>query len=261
MRHEGRKRPLTGFFIPLILPVLLLLLWEWSVSQGVLPRTLIASPVEVAADFVRLLGNGELLIHALVSLQRLIAGFLIGTAVGLAAGVFVGVSRLAERLVAPTLQLLAPIPAIAWIPLFIILFGISDASKIVLIAFATFFVVYFNTVQGIRSADQKLVELAQAYQKTNWELIWRILFPSALPQVFTGLRVALGLSWILLIAAEVIASSKGLGWLIWDSRNFSRPDDMIVGMIAIGILGKASDMALVALERRLTVWRTVFQGK
>jgi len=166
-----------------------------------------------------------------------------------------------ERLIAPTIQFLAPIPPIAWIPLLIILLGIGEASKIGLIIIASFVVVYLNTVQGIRSTDQKLVDVAHVLRKSNKELIKKVLLPSATPHIFTGMRIALGLSWILLIAAEVIASSKGLGWLIWDSRNFSRPDDLFVGIIMIGILGKLSDMALVAIEKELTKWRTVFQGK
>ena len=143
----------------------------------------------------------------------------------------------------------------------IILFGIGEASKIILIAIAALFIVFINTVSGIRSADKKLVELAQVYKKPDKDLITKILLPSAVPSIMTGMRIALGLSWILLIAAEVIASSKGLGWLIWDSRNFSRPDDMIVGMITISILGKLSDMALISLERKLTKWGKTFEGK
>jgi sulfonate transport system permease protein len=191
----------------------------------------------------------------------LILGFTIGTLIGLVLGVMVGTSKFAERLFAPTIQFLAPIPPIAWIPLLIILIGIGEASKIGLIIIASFVVVYLNTVQGIRSTDQKLVDVAHVLRKSNKELIKKVLLPSATPHIFTGMRIALGLSWILLIAAEVIASSKGLGWLIWDSRNFSRPDDLFVGIIMIGILGKLSDMVLVAFEKQLTHWRTVFQGK
>ena len=247
--------------LPLIIPLVLLIVWEWSVRSGFLPNTLIASPSQVVRDFFQLAVSGKLLVHSLVSLYRLVLGFTIGTLIGLALGVMVGTSKFAEKLVAPTIQFLAPIPPIAWIPLLIILLGIGEASKIGLIIIASFVVVYLNTVQGIRSTDQKLVDVAHVLRKSNKELIKKVLLPSATPHIFTGMRIALGLSWILLIAAEVIASSKGLGWLIWDSRNFSRPDDLFVGIITIGILGKLSDMALVAIEKELTKWRTVFQGK
>lgn len=202
----------------------------------------------------------ELLEHSLISFWRVLAGFFIGTILGLLVGVLVGTAKLFERLFGPTLQTLAPIPPPAWIPLLIILFGIGEASKIALVALGTFFVIFINTVQGIRSADQKLVEVAEMYQKDKITLIISILIPSALPSILTGTRVALALSWILLIASEVIASSKGLGWLMWDARNFSRPAEMLVGMVAVGILGKLSDMAVVWLEQRLLSWRLSFEG-
>lgn len=158
-------------------------------------------------------------------------------------------------------QFLAPIPPIVWIPLLIIFFGIGEMSKIVLLMVASFFVLFINTVHGIRSVDKKLVEVANIYKKSNFFLITKILIPSALSNIFLGLRLALGLSWILLIAAEVVASSKGLGWLIWDSRNFSRPDDMFVGIITIGILGKITDQILIKAEEYFTSWKTKFEGK
>ena len=255
----GKK--IINYGVSLLLPVTLILLWEWAVVSGAIPNTLIASPLQVAVNFFELLFNGKLLIHSSVSVYRLLLGFGIGTMLGLVVGIMVGTSKLVEKIISPTMQFIAPIPPIAWIPLLIILLGIGEFSKIGLLIIAAFVVVYLNTIQGIRSADQKLVDVAHAYQKSNRTLITKILLPSALPNIFTGMRVALGLSWILLVAAEVIASSKGLGWLIWDSRNFSRPDDMIVGMIAIGILGKLSDNFLVAVEKRLTRWRVVFSGK
>ena len=123
-----------------------------------------------------------------------------------------------------------------------------------------FFVVFVSTVQGIRGTDQKLVEVVQLYEKSHSDLTLMVLLPSAAPSIFTGMRVALGLSWVLLIAAEVIASSEGVGWLIWDARNFSRPDDMLVGMATVGILGKLSDAAMARLEKYTLRWHQRFEG-
>tara|TARA_Y100000034_G_scaffold14598_1_gene15304 strand:- start:937 stop:1722 length:786 start_codon:yes stop_codon:yes gene_type:complete len=261
MKMKLQNSKSKNLFLSLIIPMVILVIWELSVSSGWIPNTLIASPSQVFVDFFNLLFSGELFTHSFVSLYRLILGFVIGTLIGVFLGIIVGVSKLGEKLISPTIQIIAPIPVIAWIPLFIIFLGIGDASKIALISLAALIIVYINTVQGIRSTDQKLIELADSYKKSRKELITKILIPSALPQILTGMRVALGLSWILLIASEVIASSSGLGWLIWDSRNFSRPDDMIVGMITIGILGKLSDMFLVSIEKKLTKWRRNFKGK
>jgi sulfonate transport system permease protein len=242
-----RRRLLTAVQAAAV-PLLLIMLWEYAVLSEWWPRALIASPGEVIIDFGRLLASGKLSFHAMVSLRRLLGGFLIGTAAGVGLGTFVGLSRSAERTLAPTVQLLAPIPVVAWIPLFIILFGIGEASKIAIIAAGTFFVVFFNTVQGIRATDRKLVEVAYVFNKNRAQLVRGVLLPSALPSVLMGVRVALGLSWILLIVAEVIASSEGLGWLI-------------VGMITVGILGKLSDRGVLALERRVLRWRQSFEGQ
>lgn len=256
---SGQK--VENALIGAIIPIILLILWETSVFLGWLPKTLIASPSQIIVDFWKFIISGELLGHIAISLFRLLVGFVAGSLLGLIAGIGVGLSRFLEKLINPLMQFLAPIPPIVWVPLMIILFGIGEVSKIVLLIIASFFVVFISTVQGIRSTNQKIVDVAHVYNKSNLDLIRKILLPSSLPHIFTGMRLALGLSWILLIAAEVVASSKGLGWLIWDSRNFSRPDDMFVGIITIGILGKFSDQILSKIEKKFTKWREIFKGK
>lgn len=254
----------------LALPIVLVGIWQLAISRGWWPQTLIASPLDVIVDFGRLTASGELLGHAWASLGRLLGGFALGTSLGVLIGSIVGVSLAAERFLAPTIQALTPIPPPAWIPLLIILFGIGEASKIGLITIGAFAVVYVNTVQGIRGADQGLVEVASTFQKSRTELSFFVLLPSAAPSIITGMRVALGLSWILLVAAEMLAArlvsegarlqGLGLGWLIYDARRFSRADDMIVGMIAIGLLGKLTDMVMGYLQDRVLGWRGAFKG-
>ena len=254
----------------LVVPILLLTFWQVAVGSGWWPRTLIASPAAVVVDFWKLTVSGELPAHARVSLGRLILGFGLGTTLAIILGSIVGLSRTAERTLAPTLQGLLPIPPTAWTPLIIILLGIGEGSKTALIAVGAFGVVYFSTLQAIRAADQNLVEVALMLQKRRRDLTFYVLLPGAIPGILTGMRVALGLSWILLIAAEMIAASivsgstrlqgLGLGWLIYDARNFSRADDMIVGMVTIGLLGKMSDKAMDFLQRWLLQWRATFQG-
>jgi sulfonate transport system permease protein len=255
----------TRFFsrllIGAVVPLVLLTIWEISVRSGWWPASVIAPPSAVCRTFVEMVADGRLMMHVLASLKRLVSGFVLGGVVGVLLGAIVGLSRLAERMIGPTLQILAPVPIVAWIPLLIVLFGIGDASKVAVISLGTFFVVYFSTVDGIRGTDQKLVEVGYAFNKDRFEILRFILLPSALPNIFSGLRVALGLSWVLLIVAEIIASSKGLGWLIWDARNFSRPDDMIAGMAAVGILGKFSDSAVALVQRWALRWRKSFAGE
>lgn len=243
-----------------ILPVGLLLLWDLLVRSGVFPRTLIAPPIEVFRTFVSLIVDKTIFLHAAVSLRRLLLGFCIGTSIGITTGIVVGYWKLGERLIELTVLILLPIPPIAWIPLLIITLGIGEASKVALISLGSFFTLYINTVHGVRSTEKQLMEVACVLDKSPSSILRNIIVPSAIPSMLTGARVAMALSWTLLICAEVIASAQGLGWLIWDSRNFSRPADMIAGMVAVGILGKVTDSFLVFLERYLTRYRVTFPG-
>lgn len=139
-------------------------------------------------------------------------------------------------------------------------FGIGEGAKIALIALASFLIVFLNTFQGIRAVDIQTVEVAKALKKSHFILFWHVLLPAAMTQIMVGIRVALGIAWILLVAAELIASSGGLGWFLWDARNFSRPDDMIVSMIALGTLGAGSDRLLTLIEKRILFWGRNFNG-
>lgn len=241
------------------LPLLLLGLWEVSLQLGWIPRTLIAGPVDVVERFGTLISNGKLITHVTVSLERLLTGFLLGSILGISLGVLVAFRPIAARVAEPTVLSLIPVPPIAWIPLLIIFLGIGEASKIALIAIGSFCTLFIQSAYGIRTGDRMLVEMAQANNKSDAAILRRVLIPGALPGILASMRVALALSWTLLIASEVIASSSGLGWLIWNARNFSRPDDMLVGMMTVGLLGKLSDWSLVRLEARLTRWRRAFR--
>lgn len=246
--------------VPALVPLLALATWEFGIRAGWLPVSILAKPSEVLLSAVKLVGGGALFRHAWLSLRRLFLGFLAGLLPAFCAGTLVGYSRFTERLLAPTIALVAPIPVTAWIPLLIIVAGVGEASKSSVIAIGTFFPVYFGTVNGIRMGDPKLVEVARIYEKGPFKTLTHVLWPSALDSIFLGMRAALGLAWVLLIVAEVIASSDGIGWLMWDARNFARPADMIVGMITAGLLGAGTANTLSYLQRRLLFWRPTFKG-
>lgn len=252
-----------------VLPCALVVLWHFSVKLAWVPNTLIAAPYDVLIDGQRMLFSGELLGHARMSLQRVLLGFVIGAASGILIGTLVGASRIFEDLLNPTLRALAPVPPTAWIPLLIITLGIDEESKIGLIALGTFMVLYAATLQGIRGTERAYVEVAAVFEKSRAALVRSVLLPAAAPSIFTGVRVALGLSWILLVASELVSAPLtaaartegiGLGWLIYDARRFSRTDDVIVGMIAIAVVGAATDVAAGYLQARVLRWRRVFQG-
>jgi sulfonate transport system permease protein len=262
--HQTAEREIfksnQSFLLGLIVPAILLLVWELSLRWSLVPSTLVASPLQTLSALWTMSKDGSLITNSYISCQRLLFGFANGCVLGIACGCLVGTNRFASRLLQPTIAVIAPIPAIAWVPLMIMLLGIGEASKIALIAFGTFFVVSLHTSNGIRSTDQAYVELARVLGKNQNELLARVLFPCALPHIFTGMRVAMALSWTLLLVSEIIASSEGLGWLIWDARNFSRPADMFVGMIAVGVLGRLSDLALVSIEKVFTDWRSTYDS-
>lgn len=255
------RRSGSGLLLGVIVPLAFLLFWEVAVRSGWWPQQIVAAPTEVLARFGKRFSDGTLWLHSVASMKRLLAGFLIGGILGTILGFGAGIMRPLERLLGPVVRLLAPIPPVAWIPLLVIVFGIGEWSKLGLLAIGTFFVLYLASFEAVRTTDQRLVDVARVFEKSTWDLTWTVFVPSALPQVLVGARTALALSWILLIAAEVIASSDGLGWFIWDSRNFSRPADMVVGMIAVGILGGATDWLVVRVSSRFLSWRTDYQAE
>jgi sulfonate transport system permease protein len=254
----GLRARLVRFLTFVAVPIGLILTWDLAVRFDAIPSTLIAAPLDVVQRLIELLVNGKLERHVGISLMRLVQGFGYGSLLGIAVGTAVGASRLASTLIEPSLLTMIPVPAVAWVPLLIVLLGIGESSKVVLIGIGSFCTLFLHTAHGIRSTDRKLVEVAHILGKGRAVLIARVLLPAALPEIFAAARIAMALSWALLIVAEVIASSSGLGWLIWDARNFNRPADMIVGMIAIGALGKLSDTLLGKLGRFATRWRDTY---
>lgn len=254
-RARGTARKGGRWVGALVVPMALLAVWQWAITSGAVPDTLIAAPADVAERFAALLADGTLLENGWASVQRLALGFFIGVGVGGLVGAAVGISSAWSRLAEPTVLALIPIPAVAWIPLLIIVLGIGNTSKVILIAIGGFCTLFISTAAAVRAVDHDLVEVAAVLEKSRWQLIRRVLLPAAIPEMLSAARVALALSWTLLVAAEVVAADSGLGWFIWDARNFVRPDDMIAGMVTIGLLGKLTDSVLVRYTRRRTSWR------
>lgn len=180
---------------------------------------------------------------------------MIGAALAILFGALVGLDRRAEALFDPSFQALRAIPSLAWVPLLLLWLGIDEAPKIVMIAIGAFFPVYMGVSSGIRGADRKLVEVARLYRLSGSALAWRVLLPSALPSILTGLRNGLSLAWMFMVAAELIAASRGLGYLLSDGRETGRADIVLAAIGLLALLGKASDSLMQRLERRLLAWR------
>lgn len=243
-----------------VVPLLILALLETLVRSGALPAHQMPAPSQVAQTLYLLAQSGELWRHLNASLLRVGAGFAIGAALAIVIGTWVGLSRRAEAYLEPTFQALRAIPSLAWVPLLLLWLGIDETPKIVLIALGAFFPVYLALLAGIRNIDRKLVEVGRLYGLSPLALVRRILLPAALPSLFTGLRGALSLSWMFLVAAELIAATRGLGYLLSDGRETSRPDLVIAAILLLALLGKLSDSLLKAWETRALRWRDSFQG-
>lgn len=242
----------------LILPVLLLILWESVVRLGWVSAHLLPPPTELVTTLTDLAQSGALADHIGISTLRVTIGFAIGAGLAVLIGAAVGLSRRVEALLDPTFQALRAIPSLAWVPLLLLWLGIDEAPKITLIAIGAFFPVYLNFVAGIQNVDRKLVEVGGIYGLTGTRLITRIFLPAALPNLFTGLRSGLSLAWMFLVAAELIAATKGLGYLLTDGRETGRADLVIVAICVLALLGKFTDSLLRLLEQRLLQWRDVF---
>lgn len=245
----------------LLVPAVLVIIWEAVVRAGWVSQHLLPPPSELVTTLADLAGNGTLRGHIGISSLRVLIGFFIGAGLAVVVGAAVGLSRRTEALLDPTFQALRAIPSLAWVPLLLLWLGIDEAPKITLIAIGAFFPVYLNFVAGIQNVDRKLVEVGGIYGLTGYRLIARIFLPAALPNLFTGMRSGLSLSWMFLVAAELIAASRGLGYLLTDGRETGRADLVIVAIIVLALLGKTSDSLLLWLEVRLLGWRDVLDTR
>lgn len=250
---------LSSAALYVFLPVALLAVWQILFEVGVLRALLLPPPGKIAATFIALLLNGDLLRHLGISLVRVLEGFTLATAAGLTFGIAIGLSRALDHATDLIIQLIKPIPPIAWIPLTILWFGIGEESKVFIIFLGAFFPILVNTIDGIRQTDNKYVELARVLETTRLRFIMRIVLPGALPQIMTGLRVGMMVAWMCVVAAELIAASSGIGFLIMDARQMMQTDQVFVGMIAIGATGKLLDVILKIIERRLIGWKAEFR--
>jgi len=243
-----------GFPLGLLLPALVLIGAEAGVRAGLVPANLLPPPSAILESLSWLLENG-LAGHVGASTLRVAAGFAAGALLALPLGALVALNRRAESLLDPSFQALRAIPSLAWVPLLLLWFGIDEAPKIILIAIGAFFPVYMGVVAGIRGVDRGLTEVGLLYRLSPLALARRVLLPAALPSVLTGLRNGLSLAWMFMVAAELIAASHGLGYLLTDGRESSRADIMLAAIVLLALLGKASDSAMQALERRWLAWR------
>jgi sulfonate transport system permease protein len=238
-----------------IAPLAIVVLWQLLSVTGVLPEKTLAAPSQIVGDAVDLVRQGILLDALWVSLRRAILGFLLGAAVAVAAGVWVGFSRVGDAVADPILQMLRTIPLFGLVPLFILWFGIGELPKILLVALGVAIPLYLNLVGALRDIDPELYDVADTLRLTRRERLRHVLLPAALPGTLIGLRQSLGFAWLALIVAEQINASSGLGYMINNARDFLETDTIVVGLLAYAVLGLLTDALVRRLERRALRWR------
>jgi sulfonate transport system permease protein len=254
--QESRpKSPLQRWRVAgLLLPLAFLALMELLVRTQIVPGHLVPAPSAIAEALWQL-GGERLARHVGVSSLRVLAGFLLGAATAIMLGAAMGLSRRLDALFDPSFQALRAIPSLAWVPVLLLWMGIDEAPKITLIAIGAFFPVHLAVVAGIRGVDRKLIELGEVNRLSPQALFLRILLPASLPHIFTGLRTGLSLAWMFMVAAELIAATRGLGYLLSDGRETGRPDLVFGAILLLALLGKLSDTVLKAMENRVLAWR------
>lgn len=249
------------FVLVAALPLLLLIAWYLCTSVfKIFRENQLPAPMQVYDAAREMLGNGELFKNFKASLFRVGSGFAIGSLLAVVVGVLVGLSHRTETVIDPTLQAIRNVPSLAWVPFLLLWLGIDEAPKITLISIGTFFPVYINVVAGIRQVDRKLLEVGYIFGLTRFQLVRQICLPAALPFVVTGIRIGAGQAWLFLTAAELIASTRGFGFMLIDGQNSMRPDIMLVAILSLALLGKATDSILRLIEARLLHWSDTFKG-
>ena len=258
-RLNKLRLPRADGMIQWIVPLVIVLVWQIACETGFVPGRVLPAPSDVALAGWKLLLSGELVRNIWVSFWRAGAGFVIGGGIGFAFGLANGLSQLSSKLTDTTLQMVRNIPHLALIPLVILWFGIDETAKLFLVALGVFFPIYLNTLHGIRTVDPQLIEMGRIYGMSDRELLRRVIFPSALPSIFVGLRFALGIMWLTLIVAETIAASSGLGYMAMQAREFMQIDVVVLSILIYALLGKLADSASRALERLTLSWHPAFR--
>jgi ABC-type nitrate/sulfonate/bicarbonate transport system permease component len=237
----------------------LLLLWWAITASGLMGTVLLPSPVEVVKSFAKASLDGSLARNVGISLLRVVEGFGIALVLAVPIGIVMGSSSFARALIEPLVELLRPIPPIAVIPLVILWFGIDELSKVVVIAYGAFFPILVNTIAGFQEVDRTHVRAAQTLGARRMHIFRDVILRSAFPFIVVGARLGMSMAFIVLVAAELIASSAGLGYLINDARYNFRTDQIFLGIVCIGVLGFLLNKALLEVEFRLLKWKHVVQ--
>jgi NitT/TauT family transport system permease protein len=265
MLSPARRRSLRQGLLALVLPAMVIAVWQMAGTDGSLFGGVLPTPDRAwQAWKVWAFGStglslnpysGTWLANLVFSAERVGKGFVAAILVAVPVGLAIGWNRIASGALDPTVQLLRPIPITAWLPFSIAVFGIKDLGAVFLIALGAFYPIVVNTAQGARDVERNLIRAAMMMGAGRWTVLRRVVFPASLPSIFTGLRIGLGIAWTAVIVAEMVAVKSGLGYVLWDAYYVGRMDVVIADMASIGLLGLVSDRVILLIERWALTWR------
>jgi len=229
--------------------------WQIVGLLGIFPRHLLPWPTSVLSSLVDLLVSGELASHILTSLLRVAVGFFIAAAIAVPLGIAIGWLKVVESLADPILEILRPIPPIAWIPIAMLWFGLGFKPAVFLIFIGAFFPILLNTIAGVRGTSRLLVECVRTLGASDRDILVKVVTPSSIPSIVAGLRIGVGVGWMCLVAAEMTGASSGLGYMVIYYSGILETSSVMVSMLAIGAIGYAMSHVIERVEDRLLRWR------
>ena len=259
-RNKQKKENVKYIFLSAAGRLTVLVIWQLAVVTGLVNEKMLPAPTKILDTLIYKIGNkapdGNVLgIDILASLQVALSGFCAAIIIGVPLGLLMGWWTYADRFIRPIFELVRPVPPIAWIPLVVVWMGVGLKAKALIIFFTAFVPCVINSYTGIKLTNKTLIDVSRTFGASNREIFWKVGVPSSLPMVFAGIRVALGNSWSTLVAAEMLAATAGLGYMIQIGRTVARPDIVIVGMVVIGAIGAVLSLILSRAEKYFLRWK------
>lgn len=259
-KGETAPSPLLRFvrsdgFAAVVSPLFILAVWEVLVRVGVLDARFFPTPSSVIVELFALIQSGQLFIDIGWTVLRVVIGTLLGAIPGLIFGVLLGLSPTLRAFIQPAINALYPVPKIALFPLVMMIFGIGETSKWIIVAIAVFFQMFFSTLAGVVNIDQIYLDVASNFKANRWQTYWTIAMPGALPFIFTGLQLGVGMALIVVVIAENFGTQVGVGFMIWRSWQIFEVRDMYVGLVVVAFLGYCFQLLLQSLQRKVIPWK------
>jgi len=258
VRLAKLRRTLTGYAISLVSLAVAIAFWHFASTRGlnyVVNFENVPAPAVVWSRLLEFLSGSEFYVHIGVSMERILISYALAVAIGVPVGVLMGRSKLMRQILAPHIELLRPIPAVAWIPLAILIWPTEEASIVFITFLGAFFPIVLNTVHGVEQTPEVLVRAARCLGAGKRAIFWHVVIPAALPSITAGLAIGMGVAWFSLLAGEIISGQYGIGYFTWEAYSLVQYPSIIIGMIAIGVLGLASTAAVRMLTRPFLRWQ------